>query len=48
MTLNERFLAISRKYTTELRLQKGIDEIVKYGANSEILDFTSSENIFAD
>lgn len=48
MTLNERFLAISRKYTTELRLQKGIDEIVKYGTNSEILDFTSSENIFAD
>ena len=48
MTLNERYLVISRKYTTELGLQKGINEIVKYGANAEILDFTSSENIFAD
>jgi hypothetical protein len=30
-------MATSREVTTELMVQKGIDEIVKYG--SEILDF---------
>lgn len=38
-------LANSRKYSTELRLQKGIDEIFKYVPAAEILDF--SENDFA-
>ncbi len=46
MTLNEKFIAISRKYSTELRLQKGIDEIIKYGAVAEILDFSNQEFIF--
>ena len=40
--------AVSRKYTTSLRLQKGIDEIMKYGASSEILDFTGNDCIFLD
>jgi uncharacterized protein len=48
MSLHGRFLAISRKYTTALRLEKGINEIVKYGAKSEILDFADSQNIFVD
>ena len=34
--------ATSRKYSTALMLQKGIAEIVKYGVQSEILDFTSN------
>ena len=38
--------ATSRKYSTSLRLQNGIDEIMKYGAASEILDFTGSDCIF--
>jgi uncharacterized protein YegP (UPF0339 family) len=38
-------LATSRKYTTELRVKKGIDEIIQYAPTSEILDF--SENDFA-
>lgn len=41
-------LASSRKYTTELRLQKGIDEIVQYGSKAEILDFSSDDLIFLD
>lgn len=48
LILNEKQIAVSRKYTTELRLQKGIDEVVKYGPLSEILDFSFSENIFGD
>jgi uncharacterized protein YegP (UPF0339 family) len=34
--------AVSRKYSTELMVQKGIDEIVKYGARAEILDFSNN------
>jgi len=48
LMLGEVHFATSRKYTTELLLQKGIKEIVMYGARSEILDFSSSESIFED
>ncbi|OCB68480.1 DUF1508 domain-containing protein [Flavobacterium piscis] len=48
LMLGEVHFATSRKYTTELLLQKGIKEIVTYGARSEILDFSSSELIFED
>ena len=41
-------LATSRKYTTSLRLQKGIDEIVRYGSMSEILDFSANDFLFID
>ena len=40
--------ATSRKYTTSLRLQKGIDEIVLYAAKSEILDFSVNDFVFED
>lgn len=40
--------ATSRKYTTELLLQKGIKEIVTYASKAEILDFSSNESIFED
>jgi len=40
--------ATSRKYSTELLLQKGIKEIVTYASRSEILDFSSNELIFDD
>jgi uncharacterized protein YegP (UPF0339 family) len=40
--------ALSRKYTTELRVQKGIDEIIKYASVSEILDFSDNDLIFLD
>lgn len=41
-------MATSRKYTTELMVQKGIDEIVKYGAMAEILDFSNNDFVFED
>ena len=41
-------LANSRKYSTELRLQKGIDEIVKYVSVSETLDFSENDFVFPD
>ena len=41
-------LANSRKFTTELLLQKGIDEIVKYVAESETLDFSEPSLAFPD
>jgi uncharacterized protein YegP (UPF0339 family) len=41
-------LATSRKYTTPLLLQKGIDEIFKYMPKAEILDFSENEFVFPD
>ena len=46
--LDEAPFALSRKYTTELRVLKGIDEIVKYASVSEILDFSDNDVIFSD
>lgn len=40
--------ATSRKYTTSLRLQKGIDEIVRYGSAAETLDFSGNDFVFMD
>lgn len=40
--------ATSRKYTTSLRLQKGIDEIVRYGSIAETLDFSGNDFVFID
>ncbi|MET0944545.1 MAG: DUF1508 domain-containing protein [Flavobacterium sp.] len=48
LMLGELHFATSRKYTTELLLQKGIKEIVNYASKSEILDFSSNESIFED
>ncbi|PXY42941.1 DUF1508 domain-containing protein [Flavobacterium hydrophilum] len=48
LMLGEIHFATSRKYTTELLLQKGIKEIVLYASRAEILDFSSSESIFED
>jgi hypothetical protein len=46
--LGDAQFATSRKYSTELLLQKGIKEIVTYASRSEILDFSSNELIFDD
>lgn len=39
-------LATSRKYSTELSIQKGISEILKYVQRAETLDFSENEMIF--
>jgi len=41
-------LATSRKYSTELSLKKGIDEIMKYVPLSETLDFSEDEFVFPE
>jgi len=48
LMLGEVHFATSRKYTTELLLQKGIKEIVTYASKAEILDFSSNDSIFED
>lgn len=41
-------LATSRKFSTELMLNKGIDQIMKYLPTAETLDFSDDELIFAE
>jgi len=48
MMLEETIIATSRKYTTPLLLQKGIDEIMLAAEKSDILDFSANEFVFLD
>ncbi|MGO4772181.1 DUF1508 domain-containing protein [Flavobacterium sp. W22_SRS_FK3] len=48
LMFGELHFATSRKYTTELLLQKGIKEIILYASKAEILDFSSGDLIFED
>lgn len=44
LILNQKEVATSRKYTTQLLLEKGVNEILKYSVRAEILDFTLEES----
>ncbi len=44
--LDDKEIAVSRKYSTQFLLQKGIDEIIRSSSKSEILDFTNQEFVF--
>lgn len=46
LILDNHEVAVSRRYTTQLLLQKGIDEIIKYADQAEFLDFSAAEDIF--
>ena len=48
MMLEDAIIATSRKYTTPLLLQKGIDEISRTAAKSDVLDFSVNEFVFPD
>lgn len=48
LMLTGNHFATSRKYTTSLRLQKGIDEIVRFASLSETLDFSVNDFVFID
>ena len=48
LILDDHEIAVSRKYTTALLLQKGIDEILKYAQKAEFLDFSLPNTIFND
>jgi len=41
-------LATSRKFSTELMLAKGINQILKYVPGAEVLDFSDNEFAFPD
>ena len=41
-------LANSRKFTTELLMQKGLTEFLEKASISETLDFSNQEHVFAD
>ncbi|MEI7508150.1 MAG: DUF1508 domain-containing protein [Flavobacterium sp.] len=45
--LLEKEIAVSRKFSTELMMQKGIDEF-KRAFKSDILDFSNDSSIFAE
>ena len=45
--LNEKEIAISKKYTTSYLMQKGIDEICRTIIKSEILDFSNKDVLFS-
>jgi hypothetical protein len=48
VVIEDHVMATSRKYSTVLMVQKGIDEIVKYGSKAEILDFSNNNFVFED
>ena len=48
ITRNGFVLAISRKFSTELMLQKAIDQFLRYASEVETLDFSISEDVFTD
>ncbi len=41
-------LANSRKFTTELLMQKGLNDFLNTVAAAEILDFSNQENVFGE
>ena len=47
LMIDGKLYATSRKFTTELRLAKGVSEVALYVSKAEILDF-SGVDIFAD
>ncbi len=46
--LNDKIYGTSRKFSTLLMLQKGIDGINKYLEKAEVLDFSNQDEIFQD
>ncbi|MCF8713555.1 DUF1508 domain-containing protein [Joostella atrarenae] len=48
LSKNGLVLATSRKYSTELSLEKGVNEILTYIKEAETLDFSENENVFKD
>ena len=48
LIIDNRQIAVSRKYSTLLMLEKGINDIVKYALKSEIIDFSSNDFVFED
>jgi len=48
LIIEKKEFATSRKYTTQLLMQKGIDEIMRSMEVSEVLDFSSTDFAFPE
>ena len=48
LIINSKQFAVSRKYSTLLMLEKGINDIIKYSIKSEIIDFSTNDFVFED
>lgn len=48
IVLEDKEIAISRKFSTQLLLEKSIEEITKYTCKAEILDFSSANLLFPE
>jgi uncharacterized protein len=48
LIVNKKELATSRKYTTQLLMQRGIDEIMRSGSVAEMLDFSTNDFVFPE
>ena len=46
MILDKKEIAVSRKYSTQLLMEKGISEIMRSFVVSEVLDFSSQDFLF--
>ncbi|MCL9808061.1 YegP family protein [Flavobacterium luminosum] len=48
LIIDKKEMATSRKYTTQLLMQRGIDEIVRSAGTSELLDFSVNDFVFPE
>jgi uncharacterized protein len=48
LLIDNKQFAVSRKYSTLLMLEKGINDILKYGHKSEVIDFSNNDFVFEE
>ena len=48
LIIDKKEMATSRKYTTQLLMQRGIDEMMRSAVSAEVLDFASNDFVFPD
>ncbi|AMA48337.1 MULTISPECIES: YegP family protein [Flavobacterium] len=48
LIVEKREIATSRKYTTQLLMQRGIDEMMRSAVVAEVLDFAANEFVFPE
>ncbi|OWP84103.1 DUF1508 domain-containing protein [Flavobacterium davisii] len=48
LIVEKREVATSRKYTTQLLMQRGIDEVMRSAVMAEVLDFAANEFVFPE
>jgi len=48
LIIDKKEMATSRKYTTQLLMQRGIDEMMRAATAAEVLDFASNDFVFPE